>query len=74
MALSRKKTTQYYKGWRIESSSFSHRGERLYEAGIFGAMGLADIAHGFDRLEAIQAAERKIDAHLTGRKLLHNLR
>jgi hypothetical protein len=65
--------TTRYRGWRIESRPYSHRGRRSYEAGIYGSTGLADVAHGRDRLAALADAQSKIDAHLSGARPLHNL-
>jgi hypothetical protein len=69
---SRTKTIEY-RGWRIESSPTSHLGTRLYEAGIFGAAGLADVAFGGTRQSAVANAVNLVDRHLTGDRLLHNL-
>ena len=66
--------TMEYRGWRIESSPSSHRGERIYEAAVFGAAGLADVAIESTRSGAIASAIRLIDLHLSGEQLLHNLR
>ncbi len=67
-----KKTT--YKGFVIESSPFSHRGTRMYEAGIYEAGELLDGAHGKTRDEVIENAQRLIDQHLSGVRVLWNLR
>jgi hypothetical protein len=68
----RTKTTEY-RGWRIKSSPTSHRGERMYEVGIFGPAGLADVAFESTRSAAIASAVRLIDLHLSGERTLHNL-
>jgi hypothetical protein len=66
-------STETYRTWRIESRPYSHRGERMYEAGIFGNDGLADVAHGKTRSAAVANARAMIDRHVSHDRLLHNL-
>jgi DNA repair protein RadC len=69
-----RRKSETYKGWRIDSHPYSHLGTRMYEAGIYGPGGLADVAHGKTRPAVIAAAQKKIDDHEAGIKLLNNLR
>ena len=70
--------TTRYRDWQIKSNPYSHRGQRHYEAGIYGwlpaeqADGLADVAHGPDRATAIAHAQQMVDAHLSGERPLRN--
>jgi hypothetical protein len=62
-----------YKTWRIESRPYSHRGQRRYEAGIFGDLGLADVAYGKTRTEAVANAKAMIDMHMSHVRPMRNL-
>lgn len=74
MARSRTQST-IYGGWEIRTSPTSHRGERLYEAGVYSLSGeLADVAFGSDRTSALADAVVLIDKHRSGKQLLYNLR
>lgn len=80
----RRRHNTHYRGFRIESSPYSHLGRRSYEAGIFvepgsaisrvlSTAGLLDVSYGNTRDEAVEGAKLKIDLHMAGSKPLHNL-